>query len=141
MNHRELTDWEQSKQRLVKPKIFSQTHGPTARPRKAPHPTRFMRKKGSASQSATFLTCLLAHFRSSGLPVWLPPDFQLQQVNKLLTVLLIIAGTFHRYSEISLLIHCRQTETLHISSSYMLLFIRLAMFLLLSSLLNRFWPS
>lgn len=79
----------------------------------APHPTLSMRKKknmGQLPQNATFLTCLLSLFHSSDFPVWSLPDFQLQQVNKRQKILLIIAGTFRRYSEISMLNHSAQRE-------------------------------
>lgn len=65
---------------------------------------------GQLPQNATFLTCLLSLFHSSDFPVWSLPDFQLQQVNKRQKILLIIAGTFRRYSEISTLNHSAQRE-------------------------------
>lgn len=77
----------------------------------APHPTLSMRKKkyGSTSPKRHFLTYLLSFFHSSDFPVWPLPDFQLQRQK----ILLIIAGTFRRYSEISMLNHSAQREKTH----------------------------
>lgn len=59
--------------------------------------------------SHTFFQCLWLFHPLLG--------FELQHVNKAMKILLIIAGTFHRYSEISLLIHCGQRETHNVSTS------------------------
>ncbi len=129
------TDWEQKGQKLVKRKIFSKAHTlkhtlkvlVTAACSTSSHPfhekivlrVNFLDHK---RQFLLFLLSLLSFFHSfiHCPPVWslLLRDFQLQQVNKLQKTLLIIAGTFHRYSEISTVIHCSQRETHNVSNSY-----------------------
>lgn len=98
-----------------------------------------------------FLTWFLSFIHGSGFPVWslrLLRDFQLQQVNKLQKTLLIIAGTFHRYSEISMMIHCSQGETHIVSSSFLhspsqqlAIISKADRVVFASKLLNRLWPS
>lgn len=103
MNHYELADLEQSGQRLVKRKIFSQGHTlkhPLNISSTSSHPSH--EKKGVNFPKCQFSYLLTFPLPQLGLSCVV---LQLQQVNKLQKILLIIAGTFHRYSEISMLIH------------------------------------
>lgn len=82
----------------------------------APHPTLSMRTTTKKKiwvnfpKMPLFSLSLLSFFHSSDFPVWSLADFQLQQVNKRQKILLIIAGTFRRYSEISMLNHSARRE-------------------------------